>query len=55
MARNAGLKVIGAACLVERTEAKGRPTVEAALEGAPFLRLFTAEDVRAAHVTQLPL
>ena len=55
VAREAGLVVIGAACLVERVEAGGRSAVEAALAGAPFLKLFTADDVRAEHVTQLPL
>lgn len=52
-AKEAGMKVIAAICLVEREEAKGRPAVEAACEGAPFLRLFTAHDVRAAHVAQM--
>ncbi len=55
VARAAGLQVTGAVCLVEREEASGRPAVEAALEGAPFLRLFTADDVRAAHIQQMPL
>jgi orotate phosphoribosyltransferase len=55
VARDAGLSVIGAACLVERAEAHGRPNVEAALQGAPFLSLFTADDVRAAHIEQMPL
>ena len=54
-AKEAGFVVLGAACLVERTEAQGRPAVEATLEGAPFLRLFTAEDVRAAHLAQVAL
>jgi orotate phosphoribosyltransferase len=64
-ARAGGFHVLGAACLVERTEAKGREAVESALrEGvvqgqndariAPFLSLFTADDVRQAHITQLP-
>lgn len=52
-AKDAGMKVIAAICLVEREEAKGRSAVEAACEGAPFLRLFTAHDVRAAHVAQM--
>jgi orotate phosphoribosyltransferase len=52
-AKDAGMKVIAAICLVEREEAKGRPAVEAACEGAPFLRLFTAHDVRAAHIAQM--
>lgn len=51
-AKTAGMKVIAAVCLVERQEAKGRPAVEAACEGAPFLALFTANDVRAAHIAQ---
>jgi orotate phosphoribosyltransferase len=38
---------------VEREEAGGRSAVEAAAKGAPFLRLFTASDVRAEHVSQL--
>ncbi len=54
VARAAGLDVIAAACLVERSEA-GRINVEAALGGPPFLRLFTADDVRKAHIAQLPL
>jgi orotate phosphoribosyltransferase len=54
-AKNAGMKVIAALCLVEREEAKGRPAIEAACEGAPFFSLFTAHDVRAAHVAQLAL
>jgi orotate phosphoribosyltransferase len=55
VARAAGLRVLGAVCLVEREEAKGRTAVEEALEGAPFLKLFTANDVRAAHIAQMPL
>lgn len=54
-ARAAGMKVIAAVCLVERQEANGRPAVEAACDGAPFFSLFTAHDVRAAHVAQLAL
>lgn len=53
-AREAGLQVIAAVCLVEREEANGRPALEAACQGAPFLRLFTANEVRAAHVGQQP-
>lgn len=51
----AGMRVIGALCLVERTEANGREAVEAACNGSPFLSLFTADDVRAEHVAHLPL
>ena len=57
-AREAGMKVIAAVCLVEREEAQGRAALEAAClaDGgdAPFLRLYTANDVRAAHIRQLP-
>lgn len=51
-AREAGMNVIAAICLVEREEAGGRAALEAACQGAPFLRLYTANDVRAAHVRQ---
>jgi orotate phosphoribosyltransferase len=51
-AREAGMIVVAAVCLVEREEANGRPAVEAAAQGAPFLRLFTANDVRADHIRQ---
>jgi orotate phosphoribosyltransferase len=52
-AREAGMSVAAVVCIVEREEANGRPAVEAAAAGAPFLRLFTANDVRAEHVKQL--
>ena len=48
----AGMTVAAAVCIVEREEANGRPAVEAAAKGAPFLRLFTANDVRAEHIRQ---
>lgn len=51
-AREAGMRVIAAICLVEREEANGRPALEAACQRAPFLRLYTANDVRAAHIRQ---
>jgi orotate phosphoribosyltransferase len=51
-AREAGMRVAAVVCIVEREEAGGRPAVEAAAQGAPFLRLFTANDVRAEHVAQ---
>ena len=50
--RDAGMTVAAVVCIVEREEAKGRPAVEAAAAGAPFLRLFTANDVRAEHILQ---
>jgi len=49
-AREAGMVVAAVVCLVERQEAGGRPAVEAAAAGAPFLALFTADDVRAEHI-----
>jgi orotate phosphoribosyltransferase len=52
-AREAGMTVAAVVCLVEREEAGGRPAVEAAAGKAPFLRLFTANEVRAEHVRQL--
>ena len=48
----AGMKVAAVVCIVEREEANGRPAVEAAANGAPFLRLFTANDIRAEHIRQ---
>lgn len=51
-ARAAKLNVVGVLCLVDRQELGGRAAVEAAAEGAPFLPLFTAADVRAAHLSQ---
>jgi orotate phosphoribosyltransferase len=52
-AREAGMTVEAVVCIVEREEANGRPAVESAAKGAPFLRLFTANEVRAEHVKQL--
>ena len=52
-AREAGMTVAAVVCIVEREEANGRPAVEAAAQGAPFLRLFTATQVRAEHIKQL--
>jgi orotate phosphoribosyltransferase len=51
----ARMRVIGVVCLVERVEAKGRPAVEAAANGAPFLSLFTSDHVRAEHVKHMPM
>jgi orotate phosphoribosyltransferase len=49
-AREANMTVAAVVCLVEREEANGRPAVEAAAKGAPFLSLFTAAQVRAEHI-----
>ena len=51
-AREVGMQVIAAICLVEREEAGGRAALEAACQGAPFIRLYTANDVRASHIRQ---
>jgi len=49
-AREFGFEVVGVMCLVEREEAKCRPNVEKAAAPAPFVTLFTANDVRREHV-----
>src|SRR6476469_3317729 len=43
-AKEFGFEVVGAMCLVEREEAKGRPNVEKAALPAPFISVFTAND-----------
>jgi len=48
-AREAGMTVAGVLCLVDR-EQGGREKIEAASNGAPFHAVFTATEVRAAHV-----
>ena len=52
-AREYGFTVTGVLCLVERQEAGGRRNVEETSEPAPFVALFTANDVRTAHVKLL--
>jgi orotate phosphoribosyltransferase len=52
-AREFGFNVVGAMCLVEREEAKGRASVEKAAAPAPFVSIFTARDVRVEHVTHM--
>jgi len=52
-AREAGMTVAAVVCIVEREEANGRPAVETAASGAPFLTLFTAVQVRSEHIRQL--
>ncbi len=49
-AREFGFEVVGAMCLVERQEANGRPAVEKAAAPAPFISIFTANDVRRQHL-----
>lgn len=45
----AGMTVAGVLCLVDR-EQGGRAAIEAAAGNAPFIGLFTASDVREAHI-----
>jgi orotate phosphoribosyltransferase len=51
-AREFGFEIVGAMCLVEREEANGRTNVEKAAAPAPFVAIFTANDVRSAHLKQ---
>jgi len=51
-AREFGFNVVGVMCLVEREETQGRPDVEKAASPAPFISIFTAIDVRKAHIQQ---
>src|SRR6202040_2764152 len=44
VAREHGFHLVGVMCLVEREEAKGRPSVEKAASPAPFVSIFTASD-----------
>jgi len=50
--RDYGFEVVGAMCLVERQEAKGRASVEQAAAPALFVSIFTAADVRQEHMFQ---
>ena len=52
-AREFGFEISGVLCLVERQEAGGRVNVEKAAAPAPFMALFTANEVRAEHVKSL--
>jgi orotate phosphoribosyltransferase len=47
--REAGMNVAGVLCLVDR-EQGGHAHIEATVPGVPFLSVFTATDVRAAHI-----
>jgi orotate phosphoribosyltransferase len=49
-ARDYGFDVVGAMCLVEREDARGRPNVEIAAAPAKFVSIFTATDVRKEHL-----
>jgi len=49
-AREYGFGIVGVMCLVDRQEANGRANVERAAAPAPFVALFTTNDVRSAHM-----
>jgi orotate phosphoribosyltransferase len=51
-AREFGFEIVGVMCLIEREDAQGRPNVEKAASPAPFISIFTANDVRKEHVLQ---
>ena len=51
-AREFGFKIAGVMCLVEREDAHGRSNVENAAAAAPFVAIFTANDVRREHIAQ---
>src|SRR6267378_4677943 len=53
-AREFGFEIVGVMCLVERQEAHGRPDVEKAAAPVPFISIFTANVVRAAHLRLKP-
>jgi len=52
-ARDAGMTVAAVVCIIDREEAGGRALVQAVAGGAPFLRLFSAQEVRTEHERQL--
>jgi orotate phosphoribosyltransferase len=49
-AREFGFQIAGVVCLVEREEAGGRPQVERAADGAEFISIFKAAEVREEHL-----
>ncbi|HZD96350.1 MAG TPA: orotate phosphoribosyltransferase [Candidatus Sulfotelmatobacter sp.] len=49
-AKEFGFNIVGAACLVERLEARGRSAVETAAAPARFISVFTSDDVKGAHL-----
>lgn len=51
-ARAAGFQVAGVICLVEREEAGGRANVEEAAGAAPFVSLFSSNDIRREYLKQ---
>lgn len=53
-AREFGFEVVGVMCLVEREEAGGRAAVEQAAAPAPFVAVFTANEVKKEHLALRP-
>jgi len=51
-AREFGFDVVGVMCLVEREEARGRPSVEKAAAPARFVSIFKANDIREEYILQ---
>ena len=51
--REFGFQVVGVMCLVERKEANGRPNVQKAADGVPFVSIFNNNDIREEHLRQL--
>src|SRR6266581_1642146 len=49
-AREFGFEIVGVMCLVEREEAVGRASVEKSATPAPFVAVFTANEVRKEHL-----
>lgn len=45
----AGMKIVAVMCLVDRQQG-GRENIQAAVPDAKFVSVFTAQDVRAAHI-----
>ena len=54
VAREFGFNIVGVMCLAEREEAGGRANVEKAAGSAPFVAIFSANDVRAEHLKLKP-
>jgi orotate phosphoribosyltransferase len=51
-AKEIGFDVAGVICLVDREEADGRANVERAASPAPFIAVFTTEDLRKEYLKQ---
>jgi orotate phosphoribosyltransferase len=49
-AREHGFKVLGVICLVERVEAGGRAAIEQAAAPAPFVAIYSSDEVREEHL-----